>query len=40
LTLKVTWNVHEVNLHIRVNWHLNLLEMFMKLIYTLGFIDT
>ena len=27
LTLKFTWNVYEINLHLRCNWDLNLIEV-------------
>ena len=27
MTLKFTWNVHEINLHLRFNWDLNLIEV-------------
>ena len=27
MTLKITWNVHEINLHLRYNWDLSLIDV-------------
>ena len=28
MTLEITWNVHEINLHLRFNWDLILISLF------------